>query len=409
LTTSTHAIGDEGRGIRVIGLIGVAHFLSHFFQLVTAPLFPLMRESLGVSYAQLGVLATVFYATSGICQAAAGFVVDRIGARRVLFSGIALLAGSVFLMGFVPSFYWLFPLAVLAGVGNSVFHPADFAVLNANVASKQLPHAYSAHGIAGNLGWACAPVVGVAIATAYDWRTALIVTGGAALLVMLLLLQQSSVFVDHRVKRVAKANSMATDVAGLMTAPILMCFAYFAFLAMTQIGLQTFSLPALQDLYGISARLSASAVTGFLIGGSVGILTGGFVANRVSRHDIVAAGGMLTGAGLTVLLAVAWFGNAFAVISIAALLGIAMGVTMPSRDMIVRAATPPGAAGKTYGFVYSGLDLGACATPYLFGLYLDHGKPQLIFYTVAVIMVVAVFSVLQVKRSTIAAAQVQAT
>ena len=113
---------------RVIGAVAVAHGFSHFFQLTLPPLFPAMKEEFGVGYGELGAVTGLFYAVSGIAQFAAGFVVDRFGARRVLLAGLTLLAASIFAVAFVPGYWALLPLAVAGGLGNCVFHPADSAI-----------------------------------------------------------------------------------------------------------------------------------------------------------------------------------------------------------------------------------------------------------------------------------------
>src|SRR6266704_3829704 len=175
------AAGTFRRDVKVIGLIGSAHCLSHFFQLVLPPLFPLLKAEFGVTYATLGALISVFYVASGLCQFGAGFAVDRFGARPVLLGGIGLLAGGTLIAGLMPDVFWLFPLVFIMGVGNGVFHPADFAILNATVATRRLGHAYSTHGIGGSLGYALAPVASFGLASAFGWRASLLILGAAGL------------------------------------------------------------------------------------------------------------------------------------------------------------------------------------------------------------------------------------
>jgi MFS family permease len=386
------------RDAKVIGLIGSAHCLSHFFQLALPPLFPLLKAEFGASYATLGALVSVFYVASGLCQFGAGFAVDRYGARPVLLGGMGLLAGGALVAALVPSVAWLFPLAFLMGIGNGVFHPADFAVLNANVAPKRLGHAYSTHGIGGSLGYALAPVVSYGLGSALGWRPALLamgMLGGAALAA---LATQRSALASRAHDAAAPRHTPATTVALLRQRAIVLCFAYFAVLTLGTIGITTFAGTALNAAYGVPLALATSALTGYLLGSTAGILTGGFLAAHTAHHERVAAGG-LAAAG-TLMLAVAALPAAAAfVVPLFALTGFMVGATGPSRDMIVRGATPAGAAGRVYGFVYSGLDLGATIAPVAVGTVLDHGQPRAMFAAVALCMFVAIGTVLQVRRS----------
>jgi MFS transporter, FSR family, fosmidomycin resistance protein len=383
---------------KVIGVIGAAHGLSHFFQLVLPPLFPLLRAEFDVSYATLGALVSVFYAASGICQFGAGFIVDRFGARPVLLGGIALLAGGALLAGLVPGVFWLFPLAAIMGIGNGVFHPADFAVLNANVNSRRLGHAYSVHGIGGSLGYALAPVVSFGLGSALGWRSALLVMGTAGLIGLGMLATQRHALRSRAHDTPAPQHTLAGSFELFRQTPILFCFAYFCVLTIATIGIQTFAGTSLNAAFGVPLALATSAVTAYLLGSTTGILAGGFLAASTMRHDRVAATGLAIGASLVLLIALVP-GVAHWAIALLAATGFALGATGPSRDMIVRAATPPGASGRVYGFVYSGLDLGATLSPVAMGLLLDHGSPRAVFATIAVFLFLAIGTVVQVRRS----------
>lgn len=383
--------------MRVTGLISVAHAFSHFFQLALPPLFPLLRAEFGVSWTLLGSLVGVFYAASGLTQFAAGFLVDRFGARPLLLGGLGLLAGGTLLVSFAPGAFWLFPIVILMGVGNGVFHPCDFAILNANVASRRLGHAYSAHGVGGNLGYALAPFVSFALATAFDWRVALGVMGCVGLVVLGVLYAQREHLTSHRAPAGAD-HGLRGSLDVLLQTTILLCFAFFVLQTAATVGLQTFLPSALE--VGLSAPLivGTTAVTAYLLGGTVGIVAGGFAATHSARHDLVAAAGLVAGA---VLLAIVGYGALplTVIVPMLALVGFVVGGTGPSRDLIVRNATPEGAAGRVYGFVYSGLDLGATIGPVVFGYMLDHGQGREVFYAIAVLLVLAVFTVVRVGRS----------
>ena len=291
-----------GRGqVRVIGLIALAHGASHFYQLVLPPLFPQLKEAFAVSYTELGTLMTVFYVASGVAQTAAGFLVDRFPARTVLLGGLALLCAAIMLMGLAPAFWMLFPLAALAGLGNSVFHPADLSILTASVRRTRHGRAYGFHTLGGNLGYALAPIVMVGLALELGWRSALIIAGAGGFVLFLALFANRHLFLDARdeapepTRRPAPGLSMTgaagrgpfaafhQGVAPLLSAPVLLCFAFFVFLSGATIGLQSF-FPALMDqLYGLPTAEGAPLLSVFLFGASGGVLLGGFLAERPRR------------------------------------------------------------------------------------------------------------------------------
>jgi MFS transporter, FSR family, fosmidomycin resistance protein len=388
-----HALRQDAR---VIGLVALAHGLSHFYQIATAVLFPLIRDDLGVSYAALGATVALYYVVSGICQTLAGFAVDRFGARRVLFGGLLLCVAGALLAGLAQNYAMLLVAALIAGLGNSVFHPSDFAILNARVNPGRLGFAFSWHGIAGFLGYAAAPAFCTALAAAFGWRAALLAAAAlGAVVVAFVVAQREALYVEPAdARRRAGEGSLASDLRLLASAPVLLCFGYFFFIAIGFIAIQTFGVATMIALYGTSAALASAALTAYLIGAAAGIFTGGFVAARFPRHDLVAVAGMLASAILMFVLASAWL-PAAALAPLFAVTGFASGITNPSRDLIVRATTPPGATGKVYGFVYSGLDVGSMVTPVLFGWLLDRGQASAVFYAVVLAMALTVLTVLQ--------------
>ncbi|MEP6944052.1 MAG: MFS transporter [Betaproteobacteria bacterium] len=385
------------RDARVIGVIGMAHALSHFFQLILPPLFPLLRAEFDVSYATLGALMSVFYVASGVCQFGAGFAVDRFGARPVLLGGLALLAGSVLVAGVAPGVYWLFPLALLMGLGNGVFHPADFAVMNASVEPRRLGHAYSVHGIGGSLGYALAPLASYGVGAIYGWRASLLLFGALGLVAVGVLAMQHAALKSRPHDPSAPKHTWKNSVELFSQTPILLCFVYFAVVTIAGIGIQTFIGTSLHDAYGVTLVVAASALTAYFIGSTVGILAGGFLATRTSHHDRVAATGLAAGALLMLLLAAGPELARWAV-PLLFVTGFVLGATGPSRDMIVRNATPPGASGRVYGFVYSGLDLGATLSPVTIGLLLDHDAPRAAMVLIGVALLLAVATVVRVRR-----------
>ena len=389
------------RDVRIIGLIGSAHAFSHFFQLALPPLFPLLRADFDASWTLLGLLVGVFYAASGATQFVSGFAVDRLGARPVLLGGLALLAGGTVLAGLAPNVYWMFPIVVLMGIGNGVFHPCDFAILNANVAPRRLSHAYSTHGVGGSLGYALAPIVSYGLAAAFNWRVGLAIMGLAGLAALAILAHQRTYLTSHRAPD-AHTHSLTGSMGLFLQPAILLCFAYFVIQTTASVGLQTFLPSALNSGLAVPLVLAATAVTAYLLGSTAGIIAGGFLAARTERHDIVAATGLLAGAALLAMVGLAGVSGAM-VVPMFTLIGFVMGATGPSRDLIVRNATPKGAAGRVYGFVYSGLDLGATVGPVWFGLMLDHGQGREMFYVVAVLLALAVGTVVRVRRAMVPA------
>jgi len=379
---------------KVIGLIASAHSLSHFYQLVIPVLFPLIKAELGVSYAELGAASALYYVVSGVCQTLAGFAVDRFGARRVLLGGLALCSGGVLLAGFAHAYPMLIVASLVAGVGNSVFHPADFAILNARVDGARLGYAFSFHGIGGNLGWALAPLFCVGISSVYGWHAALIAAASLGVIMIgVLLVQREAITVELR-RHAAGAPGLAGNARVLAAAPVLMCFLFFFLFAVALTGVQTFGVASLSALYAAPVELASSALTAFLLGGAAGILAGGWVATRTSRHDLVAAAGMLA-AGLLMLSLALHALTPMLLAPVLALAGFCSGMTNPSRDLLVRAATPRGSTGKVYGFVYSGLDLGAMVTPVYYGWLLDRHMAQGVFLTVFVALLFTIATVLQ--------------
>ena len=382
---------------RVIALIGAGHLISHFLQLTLPPLFPILRTELDVSWAALGVISSVFYGVSAVAQTVAGFVVDRLGARRVLLAGMTLMGGAIALGGVVHSYWMLVGVAALAGLGNSVFHPADYSMLNQAVSARRIARAYSVHQLSGNAGWVLAPIVVGTVTHVAGWRAALATAGGLALLGTLLLATQTRGLGAAERARTASPPSVTADVRLLFAVPILMAFGYFALLTASTMGIQTFAVPALGLIYDAPLTLATGALTVYLFGNASGILTGGVLADRATRHDLVAATGVTGAAVLTFVLASGQLPLSSIAVVMAAM-GFSMGVTAPSRDMLVRAATPRGSSGKVFGFVYSGLDLGSLVAPPVYGWLLDRGQPRAMFAVIALVMFVMILTVIQVRR-----------
>jgi MFS family permease len=406
-----------GTDARVIGLVGVAHGVSHFFQLMLPPLFPWIRQELGLSYAELGALVAVFYVISGVGQAVAGFIVDRVSALAVLLSGIALLIVSSLLMGFSTGYVGLAVGAAVAGLGNSVFHPADYTLLNRRVSTARLAHAFSAHGLSGNLGYALAPVFLVSIAQlSGSWRTAIFFAAAVGAIVWLVLWFNRSILNDRASEALADDTMPAASdesVLAFMKLPqIWMCFAFFFVSSLAFGGIQAFAPTALNQLYGMPLTLAAFAYTTYMLSSAGGMLLGGFAGARTSNHDRLIAICFIGSGSMSILLGLAIL-PAFMVLPLMALGGFGVGVANPSRDLMVRAATPKGFTGRVYGTVYSGLDAGMAVAPVVLGLVMDAGHPGWLFITIGAIQFFAIFTAVTVgsdsrRRKELEAAALQA-
>jgi FSR family fosmidomycin resistance protein-like MFS transporter len=391
--------GLPARDAKVVSLIGVAHFFSHFLQLTLPPLFPVIKDEFGVGYAELGVVMTFFYGASGLMQTPAGFLVDRFGARTVLLVGLATISAAVALLGLAPNLWVLIVIMAVAGIGNSVFHPADYAILTASVSRARLARAYSIHTLGGNLGWAAAPVIVLPLAGALGWRFALLAVGLSGLLVAAILLAQSALIEgEARAAAPRHHSTPAPSAAILLTAPILLCFVYFTLLSASMIGVQNFLPASLHALYETPLETASKALTCYLLGASAGILAGGWIADRFRRHEVIVGIGLLGAAALILVVGMVDLG-ALPLSLVVGVAGFLSGTTFPSRDMLVRSATPPGSTGKVFGFVYSGLDLGAATAPPVLGLLLDHGSPRLVFVFVAVVLLATITAAVVVRRN----------
>ncbi len=383
------------RDLRTIGVVGTAHGGSHFFQLVLPPLFPWLKDAFGVSYTELALLMTLFFATSGLTQAAAGFVVDRIGAARVLAAGLASLTLGAALIAIAPSYWAMLPAAILFGLGNSVFHPADYAILNHHVTPSRMARAFSVHTVGGTLGWALAPVLMATTATLVSWRFALLVAVliGVVLTLMVLLSRHNlETPAEAHIADTANRRQARGAVFQLfLSSALLLCFAFFTLQAAAFIAVQSFMPLALHYLYGTAMVVATATVTAFMLGSAMGNIGGGMLADASGRFQTIIATGFSLSA--LCLLAVGFVELPTAALyGLLAIAGALQGMTTPSRDMLVRSATPPGGTGKVFGFVYSGLDLGSMLMPLPVGWLLDHGHAGAFFPLVAAVTLLMILT-----------------
>ncbi len=371
---------------KVIGLVGVAHSCSHFFQLVIPSLFVPLGTEFGLGFAELGMLVAVFYAISGIGQASSGFVVDKAGPTPVLWFGLGSFVVAGCLIGSATSYGWLMFAAGVAGVGNSVFHPADYSIINRRVSTPRLGHAFSTHGITGNLGWAATPVFITALTYLFNWRVAAF---GAALVVALVL---SLTIAGRRLLQVdlkrmkpkrpiassasVRGAAAGTSLGALLANPVVWgAFMFFLCSSVAISAVQNYTLPILGGVYGISNVAASTALSGYMVAGAIGMVGGGFLVSSGPYNERIVALSFVTAGGLLAALGMGWLPASGAVPCVA-LAGLCAGMAGPSRDMLVRRVTPKGATGSVYGLVYSGMDSGAALGPLIFGVMLDAGFQQ---------------------------------
>ena len=389
----------------VIGLVGLAHMVSHFSQLLLAPLFPWLKDVFQVSYAELGFLMTIFFVVSCAVQASSGFVVDRFGPRPILFAGLALLGTAA--MGFAAStsYGMLAFFSVVAGIGNGVFHPVDYTLLNRKVSGPRLGHAYSVHGITGSLGWALAPAMLVPLAMAFSWRVALVAAGVLAFAVLAVLLVHRDKLDLPASAPVGAPAAASTKAAHgqegkfdfLRIPAVWMCFAFFFFYAMALSVVQTFAPAAAAHLHDVPAAWVAMCLTVYMLASAGGMVLGGFLAANPERCERIVGVGFGIAASIALVVGLADVPGVMVPVLFGAM-GISAGIAGPSRDLLVKRSTPENATGRVYGVVYSGLDIGQAIAPLVFGRLMDHGQFQSVWVGLAVVQGVLIASAFNVRR-----------
>lgn len=379
--------------IRVVGAVSAAHFMSHYYIILLAPLMPFVRDEYQVTYTEIGLAFAVFNIVTAVFQTPAGFLVDRLGARALLILGLAIGATSFVTAGLVDSFWVMIAMFAIAGMGNTVYHPADYTLLSQHVPADRIGQAFSLHTFAGMLGSAVAPASLLVMQSSWGWRGAFIGAGvlGFAVALLLLLVRDGTTTTANAGTRPASGSSDA-GWRLLLSAPILLNLMFFILLAMMSSGLYNYSVVALGTLYGTPVTTANAALTGNLLLSAAGVLVGGLLVTRTKRHSLVATLG-LTAMALSVVLVALVDLNSLALIAAMSLAGLFSGVIMPSRDMIVREVTPPGSFGKVFGFVTTGFNIGGIVSPLIFGAVMDHGSPRMVFLLVAAFTLLGIVTV----------------
>ncbi len=372
--------------LRVVAPVCAAHFVSHYYMIMLAPLFAFVRADYGVSYTDLALALTAFNVVSAALQTPAGFLVDRIGARVVLIAGVALGSVAFAVAGFVNSFVVFIAMYAIAGLGNTAYHPADYSLLSHHSPPSRIGQIFSFHTFSGILGAAVAPATLLAMQSRFGWRGAYIGAAILGLAVLALLIAQRPTAAD-RLAEQRRAPSAAGSAGAspshdggwrlLLSPPIMLNLGFFILISLMG-GLNSFLVVALGALYGTPDTLANVALTGLLLMNALGVLVGGLLASRTNRHATVAALGLAFAGIVTALVGVIGF-SSYALVAMTSLSGLFVGIVSPSRDMLVRAVTPDGAFGRVFGFVSSGFNIGSMIAPMIYGMLMDRGEPQAVF------------------------------
>lgn len=368
---------------RVNLLIGTGHFLSHFYMLILPPLFLVWQPAFGVSFAELGMTLMLMSGVTALLQTPVGFLVDRHGARRFLVGGTLIMSLSICAMGFTTAFWQVLALAALSGVGNSVIHPADYAILSGSVPKERMGRSFALHSFSGNLGFAFGPPVIAALLPFMGWRPAVILLGALGVPVVAAILIQSRILVDQPRRHDAPGALSGRQL--LMTKPMLLFFGFFFFAAMASAGVQAWVVTVLHQVKGIDLAVASASLTGYMVGNTGGVLIGGWFADKAKRLATITIALTVASAALTFLVGLLPVGGVVACIMLFCS-GLALGTSRTPRDVMVKDAAPPGQIGKVFGFVSAGLPLGSAITPVPFGYLIDHHHPELVLTLVSLLL-----------------------
>ena len=375
------------RVARVNLLIGTGHFLSHFYLLVLPPMFLVWQREFGVSYAELGLAVALMSGITAVLQTPVGFLVDRHGARRFLIGGTLIMSLSIGAMGLATEFWQILVLAALSGVGNSVIHPADYAILSGSVDKERMGRAFALHTFSGNLGFALGPPVIIALTAAMGWRQAMMLVGAVGVPVVATILVQSRILHDQARPALDpdRAEPALSGRALLMSRPMLMFFGFFLLGSMAGAGVQAWVVTVLHEVNGLDVAVASSALTGYMVGNTGGVLVGGWFADRARRLAAITVALTVGSAALMLVVALLPLDGA-AVIGVLFVSGVALGASRTPRDVMLKDAAPPGQIGTVFGFVSAGLPLGSALTPVPFGFLIDRGHPELVLVLVALLL-----------------------
>jgi MFS transporter, FSR family, fosmidomycin resistance protein len=384
--------------LQTLVAVSAAHFVSHFHIITLAVLLPLLKQRLGVSFFELGLALALFNIVSGLTQAPMGFLIDRVGARPALLTGLGLGGLAFASFAIVTSYPWLITVAIASGLANGVYHPADYAMLTAAIPQGRTGRAFAVHTFAGLLGGAIAPAALLGLSAYCGLSAALLFAGGLGLAVAggLMLVPPHRVL-EQLPNPPAAAATASGGVAHLCTPTILSLLAFFVLFALSSSAITSFAVVALMEIQGLSLTAGNLALTAFLMASALGVLAGGSLADKTDRHGEIAAVGFGVTALIVLLIATATLGVAI-LVGAMTIAGFLFGSIMPSRDMLVRKAAPPGSAGGVFGIVTTGLNIGGTIGPIFFGWIMDCGSPRMVFAAAAVCMAAGAVLTLATER-----------
>ena len=371
-----------GREARVNALLGAGHFLSHFYQLCLPPLFIAWQQAFDVSFAELGLAMAVMAASAALMQTPMGFLVDRYGARPFLIGGTLLMTLAIAAMGLATAYWQIVGLALLSGVGNSVIHPADYAILSGSVDPSRIGRSFSIHTFVGHVGFAAAPPVTAALMLLIGWRGTLLLVGLVGVPVVLSIIWQSRILIDHRGARQKAGTSLRADARFLFSRSILSFFAFFMVSSMAGAGIQSWLITVLHQTRGLTLEAASTALTLYMFGTMSGVLVGGWIADRTDRHSVFVLVLTVISAGLFLCVDLASLPQLTTILLLFAA-GLMIGASRTPRDVMVKDAAPPGQIGKVFGFISAGLSLGGAIMPVPYGMLIDAGRPELVLVLVA--------------------------
>lgn len=387
--------GSLRRDGQIVSLISFSHLLSHVYMLALPPLFPVLRAELGVTYVDLGIAMAVFAVATGSLQTPMGFLCERVGARFVLVAGLIVNAGAIAAVGFADSLLGLCACMALAGVGSSVFHPADYSILSGTVSETRIGRAFAVHTFGGAAGFALAPVIMVGLASVVEWRTAFIIVGGAGIAVALVISAFSRVITEGEGK---KKEGERLRLHQLLTSrPILLFFLFYASAAAANVGVNQFSVAAMTEIYGVPLALANSVLTLYLFAIMFGVLPGGWAADKSARHGVLVIVGMGMSGALIAVVGIEGLPFWFALVLLAGV-GVSRGFIQSSRDVMVRGVAPKASVGTVFGFVTTGFLVGQAVSPPIYGLLLDLGSPGVVFWASAAFSVICLLTMLPGKE-----------